>query len=382
MVPRCRRCGRSPGPAPRTRGDGPRRAYARAPPASCSPRPRGWSRHHPLSRVRHPLLPAPAGMVPRLPRPRRRRRPALRTRGDGPPTPRFLVTDRCCFRTRGDGPRSSSASSAQKTCSPHPREWSRAQLRPPLLLKLLPAPAGIVPRRSRRSGPGTVAPRTRGDGPHTNGCIARPRLLCSPHPAGMGPRTVWSRPHRAAAPRPAGMVPRPGRSPAPAGMVPRALSGARSGRTAPRTCGGSPKKAFAQRWARSCSPHPRGWSQGHGAAASVAHLLPAPAGMVPRSTSAPPCSFTAPRTRGDGPDCRCRVVKRGRCSPHPRGWSHRAACLGAADPLLPAPAGMVPAPRATGLRCPAPCTRGDGPRVTECGRSGSTAPRTRAVFVQ
>ncbi len=91
--------------APRTRGDGPAAVGEPLHGQLCSPHPRGWSQRDALPPDRHPLLPAPAGMVPGWPVPCGPGGSAPRTRGDGPPW----------------GHRACQA----RVCSPHPRGWSR-----------------------------------------------------------------------------------------------------------------------------------------------------------------------------------------------------------------------------------------------------------------
>lgn len=53
--------------------------------------------------------------------------------------------------------------------------------------------------------------------------------------------------------------------------------------------------------------------------AGISLVVPAPAGMVPRTRSSSSPGSSAPRTRGDGPASPSRRSTRGTCSPHPRG---------------------------------------------------------------
>ncbi|AIS02463.1 hypothetical protein SGLAU_32655 (plasmid) [Streptomyces glaucescens] len=176
------------------------------------------------------------------------------------------------------------------SCSPRPRGWSHPEALPEPGAILLPAPAGMVPRADLRGCRLTTAPRARGDGP-SGPPKSSASANCSPRPRG------WS------------------------------LEGVGRGGTLR---------------ARTCSPRPRGWSR-------VAHLLglprsllPAPAGMVPRRSSARAAPQPAPRARGDGPRHAVLWDMRDRCSPRPRGWSLLLRQLRFASQLLPAPAGMVP----------------------------------------
>ncbi len=315
------------GSAPRTRGDGPCRSGRRRSFPSCSPHPRGWSRPPFPAESFSWLLPAPAGMVP----------PAARTPRPRPTAP----------RTRRDGPSCEEVEAGPEGCSPHPRGWSRPVPRGAGRARLLPAPAGMVPRRSATACTPGPAPRTRGDGPVT---VSYPhaRLSCSPHPLG------WSHHvHR--------HPDQPGLLPAPAGMVPAHRTSRTSTATAPCTRGDGPPDEALRRVLTSCSPHPRGWSRPCGWSLCPSGLLPAPAGMVP--SPSPPWSRrpTAPRTRGEGPTPVRRRSAMLHCSPHPRGWSQRRAHPQAGRGLLPAPAGMVPFRRCwwSGRR-PAPRTREGG----------------------
>ncbi len=206
----------------------------------------------------------------------------------------------------------------------------------------------MVPSRTPRALHGRTAPRTRGDGPGTADSADRLRL-CSPHPRG------WSRRVRDPCVRRRLL-------PAPAGMVPTRPGGSVTDPTAPRTRGDGPSWMTSAAWSMSCSPHPRGWSRVRGHQQGAGRLLPAPAGMVPDISTPLLPPAPAPRTRGDGPasfDCRYTTVG---CSPHPRGWSHRARFGDLFPVLLPAPAGMVPRGTARSRsEPPAPRTRGDGP---------------------
>ncbi len=184
-------------------------------------------------------------------------------------------------------------------------------------------------------------------------------MTCSPHPRG------WSLETRS-----------DGSSqrllPAPAGMVPAHHRGAAHRSAAPRTRGDGPTAAAAGLSWTGCSPHPRGWSRNRRAPASCPGMLPAPAGMVPRTSAPAGRPPPAPRTRGDGPFGTWLPQPVPACSPHPRGWSHRECPVALGRTLLPAPAGMVPSsPRRTSRCRPAPRTRGDGPSKRRCSPTSS-----------
>ncbi len=156
--------------------------------------------------------------------------------------------------------------------------------------------------------------------------------------------------------------------PARAGMVPPATSPATSPAPAPRTRGDGPARDLT--WPRPgrCSPHARGWSRREGRGHDVEHLLPARAGMVPATWARRSAAASGPRTRGDGPAGRAGSGPRPVCSPHARGWSPRQRAGPRDDRLLPARAGMVPrSTTSTGCLRPAPRTRGDGPGIKAMG---------------
>ncbi len=326
-----------PRAAPRTRGDGPRMLTVPRRHCLCSPHPRGWSRLPDVGQLVGVLLPAPAGMVPGRAR-----------------DPRYRVS---APRTRGDGPEEIDGIMSGLVCSPHPRGWSPAQRLQRAEGGLLPAPAGMVPPRPHRHRRHRPAPRTSGDGPLGNGRDEYP-AVCSPHPRG------WSRPPLLGRDVFALL-------PAPAGMVPTCVTTTSPAVTAPRTRGDGPAHVSVQPVAVHCSPHPRGWSLRRDRSGHTSGLLPAPAGMVPPRANRAGAANSAPRTRGDGPHDDLNWREIAHCSPHPRGWSRRVDRCGLPHHLLPAPAGMVP--RRAGRRAPArsaPRTRGDGPPARQPRRGG------------
>ncbi len=303
---------------------------------------------HQQTRWSRRLLPAPAGLVP----------PAGRagTAASLLPAPAGLVPSspapsRACStapRTRGVGPSSSPGATIAGFCSPHPRGWSHGLLLRGGRQRLLPAPAGLVPSSPAGRTARPSAPRTRGVGPATSQ-RAMKSSSCSPHPRG------WSQP---VSPRrdPAVLLP------APAGLVPPRLPGPLVRRPAPRTRGVGPRLFIAAVLPDACSPHPRGWSRGDEEVSRGRGLLPAPAGLVPRSHCSASSASSAPRTRGVGPQADQSAMSAWICSPHPRGWSRLMAGQFEALDLLPAPAGLVPrsSPRASPPPA-APRTRGVGP---------------------
>ncbi len=287
--------------APRTRGDGPGRRSPCRSLSRCSPHPRGWSPLHLRHGLRAGLLPAPAGMVPAPPTPVTGWELLPAPAGMVPTTGGWPAFRRSAPRTRGDGPMLLATRRMWFSCSPHPRGWSPSVPPPAGRLGLLPAPAGMVPGELTARPPHPPAPRTRGDGPRPNRLIPQPPV-CSPHPRG------WSQGHGAAAPGPDLL-------PAPAGMVPRRRRPSRTLPSAPRTRGDGPPAEAAHPRPVVCSPHPRGWSRADDHGQEAAHLLPAPAGMVPAPGADRGGLRAAPRTRGDGPSAMATVPTGENCSP-------------------------------------------------------------------
>ena len=167
--------------------------------------------------------------------------------------------------------------------------------------------------------------------------------------------------------------------PAHAGMAPSADTTRSAVARAPRARGDGPSISRSPRGRPWCSPRTRGWPHpGIGIVAGKV-VLPAHAGMAPPPGSEPGSTLRAPRARGDGPWAAMWRRRLFSCSPRTRGWPPVGALLLAEPGVLPAHAGMAPAPgrsRRRPLR--APRARGDGPRaasrwslVTMC------SPRTR-----
>ncbi len=220
-------------------------------------------------------------------------------------------------------------------------------------------PPNSFSRALRRS-----APRARGDGP-ARVAATYLRQTCSPRPRG------WTRARRC-------YLSAADLLPAPAGMDP---SRARLGSfyaTAPRARGDGPSKTSRRRCPTSCSPRPRGWTRRRADRLRLGHLLPAPAGMDPRSSPPQAVRPPAPHARGDGPDVFARIRLADGCSPRPRGWTPCGWLSTTARRLLPAPAGMDPPRAAPGPRSrPAPRARGDGPNCWAAGwDSADCSPRS------
>ena len=299
---------RPPPPAPRARGDGPLspRMMTSVPP--CSPRTRGWSVHAVIVQDGGRLLPVHAGMVL--------------------PWVRGPQRIKAAPRARGDGPRYGASCNGFSICSPRTRGWSPPSDAEKGPLNLLPAHAGMVQTRTPGSPLWTSAPRARGDGPTGRADSMTPEN-CSPRTRG------WSVDSDVKALLKDLL-------PAHAGMVPRSVTAVAPG--------------------SDCSPRTRGWSQRAGPPCHQRGLLPAHAGMVLMQEIERSPGHPAPRARGDGPTPRIAATTRYACSPHTRGWSGHRNHHPVDRTVLPAHAGMVPRTKARTSRLTrAPCARGDGP---------------------
>ncbi len=336
---------------------------------ACSPRLRGWSHDAQADEPGVVVLPAPAGMVPGSWRAAARSRRAPRACGDGPAIGRTVIT--------------------RPACSPRLRGWSMSWSPVSSSRQVLPAPAGMVPRRPRWSPVRAGAPRACGDGPY-RGSVGSVHAMCSPRLRGWSlvghrrlrggrvlPAPAGMVPGRRTPPAASGRAPRAcgdgpvtrgsplatrGVLPAPAGMVPRPGTGSPDPECAPHACGDGPEAIQRGLHARGCSPRLRGWSRDPAEHAPGAGVLPAPAGMVPRLSSLASFLVGAPRACGDGPAWGMTAGDGYRCSPRLRGWSLLAHAGRCGLAVLPAPAGMVPRrdPRGPGdERAPRAC--GDGP---------------------
>ena len=150
-------------------------------------------------------------------------------------------------RTCGDGPGQTLILKPELVCSPHLRGWSPATVGGTGGAELFPAPAGMVPIRTTRTGTPVSVPRTCGDGPKWH-FINSFNNCCSPHLRGWSQRyDTLNRYYDL--------------FPAPAGMVPSECFISFRPTTVPRTCGDGPSPTGSMSSVRRCSPHLRGWSR-------------------------------------------------------------------------------------------------------------------------
>ncbi len=268
MVPRRLTASRAWTGAPRARGDGPDGLPGTTAQSKCSPRTRGWSPARPLARL-GPL---------RAP------------------------------RARGDGPSIEPRAALEQSCSPRTRGWSPALGMDGAPEGVLPAHAGMVPAAIRVRRCASCAPRARGDGPMRR-AGGRSWVPCSPRTRG------WSLDQLIEA-HILNVLP------AHAGMVPATGPWSAAGCCAPRARGDGPRQLRQTQPQLVCSPRTRGWSQADLFGVGVEAVLPAHAGMVPRSTAPGSWARGAPRARGDGPWSAAWPPVKSMCSPRTRGWSH------------------------------------------------------------
>lgn len=287
MVPRLAGLSRTGSSIPRARGDGPTTVMLRRDNASCSPHLQGWPPEHPGGPRAVQLLPASVGMVSRH----------RFEEGAGGVAP----------HTCGDGPSVTPGTSVHAGCSSPLRGWPLEELGLQRVVPLLPVLAGVVPGLGARSSRRPSASRMRGDGLRT-------------------PRPELARPLL----------------PAPVRMIPPACRGSGAPGSAPRPCGDGPATAFGSDNGLFCSPCPRGWPRPLCVRGPGPGLLPASAGMVPPASPWSAATPSAPRSRGDGLEVGVYVPPGWAAAPQtPGGWSFPGRRALHRRHLLPAPVGMV-----------------------------------------
>ncbi len=308
-----------------------------------SPHARGSSGRHLDPITPRLVVPARAGIFPRPAVHRRVHSRRPRTRGDLPPITitrgrpdassprRRRRAARRRPRTRGDLPTVSRCTHCARKSSPHARGSSVATSARSRTSAVVPARAGIFPRRCTGTG-------TRDESsPHARGSSSR--SLCS-----CGPRSVV---------------------PARAGIFPQrpVLPGRARGR--PRTHGDLPPAVFHEAIEEVSSPHARGSSHCRRRSWPRLAVVPARAGIFRRTRPSGRACRGRPRTRGDLPDWSDTYGDRDPSSPHARGSSLDARAGVPVDDVVPARAGIF---LRHGCRSPRerrrPRTRGDLPDAT------------------
>ncbi|SHL21173.1 hypothetical protein SAMN05443637_12136 [Pseudonocardia thermophila] len=246
VPPRRARASRSGG-RPRGRGGGPPGRVSVHPDLRSSPRTRGWSQPDGRAPAPDPVVPADAGVVPPSDPSRCRKAGRPRGRGGGPGSTCFLVD--------------------QAGSSPRTRGWSHRGVRRLHRRRVVPADAGVVPRPTGRRGRSPCRPRGRGGGPLDSG-VELEEVTSSPRTRGWSRRLVERDVHL-------GVVP------ADAGVVPRRSVSVVSGAGRPRGRGGGPGEHVPPHLDKESSPRTRGWSRCPWCVGDARGVVPADAGVVP-----------------------------------------------------------------------------------------------------
>ncbi len=201
----------------------------------------------------HQVVPAHAGMDPRSPACCERSRRGPRARGDGP-----------MVKKRGWN---------LYKWSPRTRGWTPPSRRILTSPCVVPAHAGMDPRRCVGPFRPRRGPRARGDGPSSSSGPCSPTQW-SPRVRG------WPRTHRHR--DPVGCV-----VPARAGMAPSTTSASSCPICGPRACRDGPRSPFGTRESSQWSPRTRGWSRPLGGQPVSVAMVPANAGMPSQRSWAP-----------------------------------------------------------------------------------------------
>ncbi len=172
---------------PRTRGDAPTDEMKKRGVHMSAPHPRGCSDRRRGRGPGHLVGPAPAGMLPR--------------RGTR------SASASCRPRTRGDAPMMWGLSSSRSMSAPHPRGRSGPGGYAPTAYPVGPAPAGMLRRSGLPWCRSFRRPRTRGDAPLRTG-RGSSSSRSAPHPRGCSPPSDRAARLVRVGPAPAGMLPR------------------------------------------------------------------------------------------------------------------------------------------------------------------------------
>ncbi len=211
------------------------------------------------------MVPAHAGVVPDRSRPARHTRRGPRACGGGP--------SQAVHRRRRDA------------WSPRMRGWSRNGVTNSIRCSVVPAHAGVVPRRSPSGSDAPGGPRACGGGPNwdinaKNGDPWSPRMR------------GWSR-HGQHLHRLVRVVP------AHAGVVPTAGPTTPGPFGGPRACGGGPDPCLLIVESKAWSPRMRGWSPHAMGVVGPVPVVPAHSGVIPGPTARlAPGARTARLVRG------------------------------------------------------------------------------------
>ncbi len=290
-----------------------------------APRQRGWFSPPALWRRSSPVGPAPAGVVRAAARRRTSSRSRPRASGGGSPAPEWHVRD------TGSAPRQ--------------RGWFRGQPRQRGRDPVGPAPAGVV-------HPAGSAPRDRVRRPRASGGGSRPTRILD-RAGRSAPRQRGWFACRCLPPS------RDRVGPAPAGVVPGARVRRTGPPGRPRASGGGSPHRMIDATRTQSAPRQRGWFYVGWPYVASARVGPAPAGVVRRGCPSGRPSGRRPRASGGGSCLAAHTARFSSSAPRQRGWFLPAVLGRGRYWVGPAPAGVVPA-SSSSTRAPARRPRASG----------------------
>ena len=233
-------------------------------------------------------------------------------------------------RASGAVPRSAAMNVSSSSSSPRERGCSPVPVRGSSVVGVVPARAGLFPSPPRTSPASPRRPRASGAVPQLFAC-SKSRVLSSPRERGCSPRPAQ---HALVVP----VVP------ARAGLFPalRFLASPRWGR--PRASGAVPRPlGLVPRWPVS-SPRERGCSGVAAVRAIPDDVVPARAGLFPRSSDGRVVRNGRPRASGAVPAAKVSETNAKTSSPRERGCSPAVRVLEVEGVVVPARAGLFPFP--------------------------------------
>ncbi len=256
---------------------------------------------------------------------------------------------------------------SQPVWSPRTRGWPPGDALLVADVLMVPAHAGVAPTCCPGTCRTRYGPRARGGGPRS--CVERePVPQWSPRTRG------W--PRLAAVGEPTGHM-----VPAHAGVAPSPARTGRAGSYGPRARGGGPWPGTPQSSHPQWSPRTRGWPRAAGELGHVQPMVPAHAGVAPRSPAGSARTAHGPRARGGGPWSTEPAQICSAWSPRTRGWPLRPHPPHRSPPMVPAHAGVALTRSTTTPRAlDGPRARGGGPVVeTTAMPDNKWSPRARAA---
>ncbi len=244
------------------------------------------------------------------------------------PTPgRTTSATPCAPRASGAVPGSRWSPSGGTSCSPRERGCSRRRVPVDLREDVLPARAGLFPGGESWLSTARSAPRASGAVPLTI-TVDNPAVTCSPRERGCSPSGRPRGRRRSVLPARAGLFPirpdrahRAGRAPRASGAVPAAdYAAGRMSPCSPRERGCSPRPTHYE-LSDLCSPRERGCSQYWTPHQGRPAVLPARAGLFPAPPNPGGAVRGAPRASGAVPVSGFLRWLTMWCSPRERGCS-------------------------------------------------------------